>query len=111
MLLGFLSFILIILSVLCFLLGYAYLNNKVEDLLMWSFTGKIEKVIDKEGYKKQQGKFSIFMGVIFFLVPVSLYLIDTFDINPNILYFWILVLAGATISNAIQVRKYFKRNR
>lgn len=107
-LLEFFSFILIIISVLFFLLGYAYLNNKAENLMMWSFTGKVENVIDKEGYKRQQGKQSILMGIIFLLVPVSLYLVDKFDINAKLLYIWLLVLAGTTILNTIKVRKYFK---
>lgn len=75
---------------------------------MWSFTGKVENVIDKEGYKRQQGKQSILMGIIFLLVPVSLYLVDKFDINAKLLYIWLLVLAGTTILDTIKVRKYFK---
>ena len=74
---------------------------------MWSFTGKVENVIDKEGYKRQQGKQSILMGIIFLLVPVSLYLVDKFDINAKLLYIWLLVLAGTTILNTIKVRRYF----
>lgn len=76
--------------------------------MMWSFTGKVENVIDKEGYKRQQGKQSILMGIIFLLVPVSLYLVDKFDINAKLLYIWLLVLAGTTILDTIKVRKYFK---
>lgn len=106
--LGFLIFILIILSVIYFLLGYAYLNNKAEDLIMWSFTGKVEKVTDKEGYKRQQGKHSILMGIIFLLVPVSFYLVDHFDINPKSLYFWLPFLTATVMLNAVQVRKFFK---
>lgn len=106
--LEFFSFILVIVSVLFFLLGYAYLNNKAENLIMWSFTGKVENVIDKDGYKRQQGKQSILMGIIFLLVPISLYLVDKFDINEKLLYIWLLVLAGATILNAVKVRKYFR---
>lgn len=75
---------------------------------MWSFTGKVDNVIDKVGYKRQQGKQSILMGIIFLLVPISLYLVDKFDINAKLLYIWLLVLAGATILNAVKVRKYFK---
>lgn len=75
--------------------------------MMWSFTGKVENVIDKEGYKRQQGKQSILMGIIFLLVPVSLYLVDKFDINAKLLYIWLLVLAGTTILNTIKVRRYF----
>lgn len=106
--LGFLSFILLIFSVIYFLLGYAYLNNKAEDLIMWSFTGKVEKITDKEGYKKQQGKHSIFMGIFFFFVATSLYLVENFEINAKLLYLWLIVLAVLTITNAIQVRKYFR---
>ncbi|GAA0494021.1 hypothetical protein GCM10008986_20670 [Salinibacillus aidingensis] len=104
----FLSFILIILSVIFFLLGYMYLNNKAEGLIMWSFTGKVEKVNDKEGYKRQQGKHSILIGFIFFFIPVSLYLVENLNINPKSLYLWLIVLAGATILNAVQERKFFK---
>ncbi|SNZ11531.1 hypothetical protein SAMN05421503_2075 [Terribacillus aidingensis] len=39
---------------------------------MWSYTDKLEKVTGKEGYKKQQGTYSIVMGVLFFLVQVSI---------------------------------------
>ncbi|RNF41222.1 DUF3784 domain-containing protein [Planococcus salinus] len=105
--LGFLSFVLIVLSVLFFLMGYAYLTDKAERLMMWSFTGKVDKVTDKEGYKKQQGKNSILMGIIFFLVPVSLLLVNNFETNPKLLYLWLFVLAGVTITNAVQIRKYF----
>lgn len=89
-------------------MGYAFLNDKAEDILMWIFTGKLEKMTDKEGFKKQQGKYSILVGIIFFLVPVSLFFINRFDINTELLYLWLLVLAGAVILNAIQTRKFFK---
>jgi len=53
-LLLFLSVILIVLSVVSFVMAYAYSHDKAEDLLMWSFTGNLqEKIIDKEKYKKQ----------------------------------------------------------
>lgn len=106
-LLGFLFFILIIISFLFFLMGHAYLNNKAEGILMWSFTGKIEKVKDKDGYKKLQGKHCILMGMIFLLVPISIYLVEQFNINKKSLYLWQFVLASAIILNVIQVRKYF----
>ncbi|QXE00609.1 DUF3784 domain-containing protein [Terribacillus sp. DMT04] len=105
---GFLIFLLYISSIVSFLLGYAYLNDKAEDLLMWSFTDKLEKVTDKDGYKKQQGTYSIVMGIIFFLVPVSIFTIEKFAINPKFLYGWIVVLAIVSISNAILIRKYFR---
>ena len=89
-------------------MGYAYLNNKAEDILMWSLTGKLEKVKDKDGYKKQQGKQCILMGMIFLLLPISIYLVELFNINKKSLYLWHFVLASVVILNAIQVRKYFK---
>ncbi|WP_077308254.1 DUF3784 domain-containing protein [Terribacillus halophilus] len=104
---GLLMFLLVIFSIVCFLLGYAYLNDKAEDLLMWSFTDKLEKVTDKDGYKKQQGKYTIVMGIIFFLVPVSIFAIEELDSNPKLLYIWIVVFVVVAATNAIQTRKYF----
>lgn len=104
-----LCFMLIVISILHFLLGYAFLNDKAEDLLMWSFTGKVEKeVTDKEGYKKQQGKHLILMGTIFLLVPISVYLINKSHLNNDLLYIWLLVFVFTVILNVIQVRKHFK---
>ncbi len=105
---GFFIFILILISILFFLLGYAYLNNKVENMIMWSFTGKVKNVLDKEGYKKQQGKQSILMGIIFLLISISLYLVYQYNLNAKLLYLWYLVLVGATILNAVQVRKFLR---
>lgn len=92
-------------------MGYAFLTNKAENLLMWSLTGKVEKIKDKEGYKKQQGKQSIVMGVIFLCVPISIYFIDKFHLNEKLLYLWLFILAGVVIGNSIQVRKYFNDRR
>jgi len=89
-------------------MGYAYHHNKAEDILMWSLTGKIEKVKDTDGYKKQQGRQCILMGIIFLLLPISIYFVDHFNINKKSLYLWHFVLASVVILNAIQVRKYFK---
>jgi len=41
--------LLIIISILFFLLGYAILNNRAESITMWSFTGNVEKVKDRDG--------------------------------------------------------------
>lgn len=102
------SIILIIISVLHFLMGYAFLNNKAEDFLLWSFTGKLEKVNDKEEYKKLQGMLSITLGIIFFLVPVTIYFFNRFDINREWLYLWLLVLACAVVVYVFKVRRFFK---
>lgn len=88
-------------------MGYAYLNDKVEDILMWDLTDKLEKIRDKKGYKQQQGKHSIIMGIIFLFVPISLYVVDEFEINKKLLYLWILILAGEVILHMIKVRKYY----
>lgn len=106
--LAFINFILIIISGLFFLMGYAYLNDKAEDILMWSLTRKLENMTDKEGYKRQQGKHAIFMGIIFLFVPVSIYLFVKFEISLKLLNLWYFVLVGTLILNAIQIRKYFK---
>lgn len=74
---------------------------------MWSMTGKVEHVTNKEGYKRLQGKYSILTGVIFLLVPVSLFFINLFHMNVKVLYLWFVVFAMIVISNAIQVRKYY----
>ncbi len=105
--LGFLSFILILIAAACFWLGYAFLNDKAEDLLMWSFTGKL-KVNDKELYKKQQGMFSILLGFIFLLVPLSIYVFIQFSLDKQLLYIWLPILLSAIVVNAIQTRKFFK---
>jgi len=101
-LLIFLNIILLILSGVCFLVGYAFLTNKAEDILM------SKKVTDKEGYTKQQGKISILSGIIFLLVPVSLYFVENFNLNKELLYLWIIVIAGVVMLNAVKVRRYFK---
>jgi hypothetical protein len=108
-LLAFINFFLILLSGLFFLLGYAYLNNKAVEILMWSLTGKIENMTDKEGYRRQQGKHSILMGIIFLFIPVSIYLFVTFDLNLKLLQLWHFVLASTLILNAMQLRKYFRK--
>ena len=93
-----LEFLLIVLSVIFFLLGYAALNNKAEDLILWSFSGNIKgELIDKESYLKFYGKHSIILGLIFLLVPVSLYLVNKFDLNRELLYLWFIVMAVETL--------------
>ncbi|GAB4074921.1 hypothetical protein GCM10028778_24240 [Barrientosiimonas marina] len=103
------SFILVMIAVLFFLMGYAYLNDKAENIVMWSFTGKLEKeVTDKEGFKKYSGKHSIVLGLIFLAIPVSLFIINRFDLNRELLYLWFFVFAGDVILNSIKERKFFK---
>lgn len=105
-LLLFLSVILIILSVVSFVLAYAYLNDKAEEVIMWSFSGNLqEKIIDKGKYKKQQGKFMFYLGLIFVFVPISIYAVLNSNLDEQILYLWIVVLAIVAFSNIIQVRK------
>lgn len=103
-----LCIVLIIMSTLLFILGYAYLNNKAEDLLLWRITGKSKNIKDKEAYMKQQGKQAILNGVIFLLVPISLYLIESLNLDPKLLYIWLVVMASITIINGIQVRRFMK---
>ncbi|BDH61800.1 hypothetical protein MTP04_19300 [Lysinibacillus sp. PLM2] len=74
---------------------------------MWSLTGKIEKIRDKEGYKKLQGKYSILMGIFFLTFALSLYLVKGLNINPEHLYLWLLLLAFTILLNAFQARKFY----
>lgn len=103
-----LTIILIFLATVQFLIGYAYFNDIAEDLLLWRLKGKSYNIKDKQGYKRHQGMHSILMGIIFLLVPISLYLVETFELNPKILYGWLIVLGVLVILNAVQVRKFFK---
>ncbi|MGP4071199.1 hypothetical protein ACTWQB_01435 [Piscibacillus sp. B03] len=96
--------ILILLSFLSFLIGYAFIKNKSNSFLDWGISKKVK---DKEGFKKQQGTYTIIIGAIFLLVPVTIYFVEQFNLNPQILYFWIFVLLISTIINTIKVRKYY----
>ncbi len=74
---------------------------------MRSLTGKIEKIRDKEEYKKIQGKYSILMGIFFLTFPITVYLVKSLNINPNFLYLWLFLFAFTIVLNAIQVRKFY----
>lgn len=87
-------------------MGYIYLNDKADEIAILKLIDTIKEVKNKEGYQKQQGKHSIIMGVIFLLVPISLFLVDIFMLNEQLLYLWLIVLAIVVISHIIQIRKY-----
>lgn len=95
-------------SVLFFLLGYAYSNNKAEKLLSWNISGKETKVNDKKGHRKQLGKFMNQMGVLCILFSVFLFLIEKFDVSSKLLYVWLVLLVAVVFLNFIQTRKFFK---
>lgn len=102
----FLSVVLLVLSVLFLLMGYAYFNNKAENLLMWSLDGNLEEQIkDQATYKKQSGLFFSILGVIFFLIPISIYYVDRFELNTSFLYLWIVILGVVVIVYSLRVNK------
>lgn len=87
-------------------MGYAYFNNKAEKLLMWSIDGTLEEQIkDKAKYKKQSGIFFSILGVIFLLIPISIYYVDTFAFNKSFLYLWIVILGVVVIVYSLRVHK------
>ena len=107
--LGFLILFTICVSIIFFILGILALNNKAEGLLLWSFSGDFKyELKDKEGYLKFYGKHSIILGIIFLLIPASFYLINKFDLNRDLLYFWFIVFIIEIILSSVLRSKFFK---
>ncbi|WP_026896198.1 DUF3784 domain-containing protein [Clostridiisalibacter paucivorans] len=103
----FFNIVLIVIAILFFIMGYVFLTDK-EEIIMWSYNDKLKKVKDKAKYKKYRGKYSIVMGTIFLLVPVSVYFIDVLELNKKLLYIWYAILVIVIVSNIVQEKKYFK---
>jgi len=98
---------LIILAFIFFLLGFLSFIKKGERITLWGLGKKVRDLKDKEGYKRFQGINSIIMGFIFLLIPISKYLVDKYNINPNILYIWFIILFVEIIIRVVKEKKYF----
>lgn len=99
---------LFILSLVCYVLGYIFLKHQSDHGFMARLTDNLDKILDAEGYKKQQGKHFFVLGTIFLLIPISLYFVNYFELNKKILFLWGIILIGAVWHNAFQVRKFYK---
>ena len=90
-------------SIALFYLGYRYLTSETDKSV---FMDDMEKVNDKEGYKRYQGKSCIIVGTLLLLLSISNYL---FDINGyGVTYLVILMLPIILLVNNTQTKKYLK---
>lgn len=97
----FLNGILILLAIIAFSLAYAHQYKKGE----WLFIGiKKERIRDIAQYHKQQSLLNLSLGIVFLLVPLSIYAVEMYSISPQWLYGWLIVLAILMFLNIRSVR-------
>lgn len=101
------NILLFVISVFFFLIGFAFLTDKAGKILLWSITGKMDRIRDLAGYKRQQGKFSIAMGMIFLMFPFAFHLFKVYDVKMEYLRIWYVLILGTTLYNGFRSRRYF----
>lgn len=101
------NILLFVIAGLLFLIGYAFLTDKAEKILLWSLTGKADRIRDMAGYKRQQAKFSIAMGMIFLLFPFVFHLFEVYDVKMEYLRVWYALILGTTLYNGFKSKRYF----
>jgi hypothetical protein len=62
--------LLIALAVLHNLIAYAFLSGKAEDILMWSFSRRLENIANKAGYERVQAQFALWIAIMAVIVVV-----------------------------------------
>ncbi len=97
----FLNGMLILLAIIAFSLAYAHRYKKGG----WLFIRiKKERIRDISQYHKQQSVLNLSLGIVFLLVPLSVYAVEIWSISPQWLYGWLIVLAILMFLNIRSVR-------
>ncbi|HEY4601947.1 MAG TPA: hypothetical protein VIG73_11830, partial [Cerasibacillus sp.] len=65
---------------------------------------KKEHIRDISQYHKQQSLLNLSLGIVFLLVPLSIYAVEMYSISPQWLYGWLIVLAILMFLNIRSVR-------
>jgi len=67
-----------------------------------------EKIKEKERYKKQNGIFFSVLGLVFLLIPISIYTFYKLEIKYVYLLLWTVILSIVIIVYSIQLQKSVK---
>lgn len=100
------SIFLLLIAAGLFWLGYHYIDDpKGTRPNTHTPSGKI---IDRESYQKWEGRFLFIGGTLLILIVVSLAIVFYFDLNPQLLRFWTVMIIVMPIIRMIVLSKFIE---
>jgi hypothetical protein len=96
-------------ALLLIVLGYAMYSGRARDITPWGVMGKLSSEEQRERYGREQGRFAMLTGLLFFLVPVSVFVVDRTGVDPRILYSWLVLFGILVAIHGIRIRRVLQQ--